>query len=452
MNIAGRIGWAAYLAHHARRERSLPWWPPERLQALQDRRVHEIVAHAYATVGRYRRVMDERGLRPRDITTAADLAKLPLVGVRELSEDPDSFLSSTADRSGLLELTTTGTSGQAKRIRHDARAVFMAWAAGGRSRAVAASVPELRPGAPTVYLAPPQGTYARIRDYQRDRVPAALWRRAEPVSVSIDARHADLVAAINQIAPDTIVAFGRQLGSLYRRAHEANLPIHAPRLVWYGGDAMPDADRRLIEERFGIPVFSSYQSCEFLRIAFQCERRDGLHVSTDQVALRVVDADGRDVPPGTPGEAVVTGLVDRAAPLINFRLGDRVALATRACSCGRTLPRLASLDGRVEDLLVRRDGERVHESLVLPRLYRVPGLSGVAVVQRTLGRIDAEVVVSPGFEPGATIAETGIALRELAGDAADLEIRVVPVERIAAGPGGKIRAVTSLVDRDPDPG
>ena len=97
---------------------------------------------------------------------------------------------------------------------------------------------------------------------------------------------------------------------------------------------------------------------------------------------------------GTPGEVVISNLVNRATVLLNYRLGDRVAVASDPCACGRTLPVLASLDGRSEDLLVRADGERVHESLVLRRLYGVPGLSNVEVVQLEFSPVTVTSVVN----------------------------------------------------------
>ncbi len=449
MDLICKAYWSAFTAWHARRERTLPWWPAGRLAALQDRRVRDIVAHAYATVPHYRETMRALGLIPADVVCAADLAKLPPVGGAELAAAPERFLSTAHAGGNTLLLTTTGTTGHFKQIHHDPAAVFAALAAGGRHRTVASSVPPstTRPhgGARQLVIAPPAGTNALIRDYHRAHLLPMPVGRFEPAFLPLDRPFVDLVAAINASRPDTIVSFGRFVGYLYRRAMEANVAIHRPRLIWYGGDAMPEADRRLIEERHGIPVFSSYQSCEFLRIAFQCERREGHHVSTDHVVLRVVDPEGRDVPAGTPGEVVITNLVNRATVLINFRLGDRVTLGGRPCACGRTLPLISALDGRSEDLLLRADGERVHESVVLRRLYDVPGLSNVAVVQQALARIDARVVVAPGADAAATAASLRGALSELLGRPGDLQTDISVVDDIPAGPGGKFRAVTCRV-------
>jgi len=445
IDLLSKARWSAIAAWHGRHERTLPWWPAERLAALQDRRARAIVAHAYATVPYYRDAMHSRGLRPADFRTAADLAKLPLVGGAELAAAPERFLSSEFVGEDTLLLDTTGTTGHYKQIRHDPNAVVAALAAGGRRRAVTASAPGPRRRGRPLVIVPPKGTNAAVRDYHRAHLLAALTSRFEPDFLSFDRPFAELVAEINRLEPDTIVTFGRFAGYLYRRAMDAGIAIHAPRLIWYGGDTMAGADRRLIEERLGVPVYSSYQSCEFLRIAFQCERREGFHVFIDHVALRVVDDAGRDAAPGTPGEVVISNLVNRATVLLNYRLGDRVALASEPCACGRTLPVLSALDGRSEDLLLRADGERVHESLVLRRLYGVPGLSNVEVVQHAPDRLEANVVVARGADAARTVAELRGALGELLGHPAGLDVGVSVVDEIRAGPGGKFRAVTCRV-------
>lgn len=103
---------------------------------------------------------------------------------------------------------------------------------------------------------------------------------------------------------------------------------------------MPDADLRLIEQDMGIPVFSFYLSVEAPRIPFHCEQRRGHHIFADHVAARVVDEKGNSLPPGVPGEIVISNLTNRAPVLLNYRQGDTVTLGGEPCPCGRSLPTL----------------------------------------------------------------------------------------------------------------
>ena len=438
-----RVRWSAVTAWCGRHEHTLPWWPPARLAALRDRRLRAMVRHAYTTVPHYRETMRAHGLAPADIATAADLAKLPLVDDRELAEAPERFLSSRYAGRDTLLLTTTGTSGHYKEIHHDPAAVCAALAGGARMRAVVVALAGHGGRLRELAIAPPQGTLVAVREYHRTHLLAALADHAPVDVVSLDQPVAVLIAQINARAPEVVGSFGRMIGRVFREAHARGLPIHRPCLVRYGGEPIAEADRRLIEEHYGVPVLSSYQSCEFLRIAHQCERRSGFHLYTDQVVVRTVDDAGRDVAPGEPGEAVVSSLVNRATVLLNYRLRDRLVLGAAPCPCGRTTPVIAAIDGRSDDMLVAADGEAVHESIVLRRLYGVPGLVRIAVTQFAVDRVEAKVVVAHGAERAAIAVAIRGALAHLLRHADARGIAVEVVADLPAGPGGKFRALVS---------
>ena len=55
------------------------WWPLEQIEELQSERLRRLITHAYEHVPYYRRVMDERGLRPTEIRSKADLRLLPVL-------------------------------------------------------------------------------------------------------------------------------------------------------------------------------------------------------------------------------------------------------------------------------------------------------------------------------------------------------------------------------------
>jgi phenylacetate-CoA ligase len=106
-----------------------------------------------------------------------------------------------------------------------------------------------------------------------------------------------------------------------------------------------------IEQVLGGTVHDVYRSAELSLVAGQCEHRAGLHVQSDHKLLEVVDAEGRRVPDGTPGEVVVTDLLNRVQPLVRYRLGDVAVMDPEPCVCGRPFPVLRTLAGRSNDVL-----------------------------------------------------------------------------------------------------
>jgi phenylacetate-CoA ligase len=247
---------------------------------------------------------------------------------------------------------------------------------------------------------------------------------------------------MNEFRPDVLHGYGSYLGALLRWIHTRGLSFHRPKVVTYGADCMPDSDRRLIEVELGIPVFSFYQSVEALRIAFQCEQRRGLHIFSDHVAVRVVDTGGNALPPGVPGEVVISNLTNRATVLLNYRQGDVAAIGVEPCPCGRILPTLDGIQGRQDDLVKLADGSVAHPLALLAVLQRVPGVVQVQLVQEETRSFHLRAVCAPEAGWKAISEQLETAMRSVLG--ADILLRAEPCELIPPGPSGKVRAVVSL--------
>ena len=235
---------------------------------------------------------------------------------------------------------------------------------------------------------------------------------------------------------------GLHRGGVSVRVREQPRSVPAQgRPVW--GDTLPPPEKRLLEERYGITVLSAFQACEALNIAFQCEEGKGFHISLDQVAVRVVDSDGRDVVPGVSGNLVISNLTNRATVLLNYRLGDRVTLGTGPCPCGRTLPMIETLDGRSEDLILRPGGELAHESVILSQLYDAPGLLLLQLEQLAMQEFVLRVVSRRDVEWTETERYLDRTLRAVLGDVDTLSLTIERVDDIPLEPSGKFKAIRS---------
>ena len=87
-------------------------WSPEQVQAWQEEKLHALMEHVYNHTKYYRRIMDERGLKPGDIRAAEDLKKLPIINKEiayaHFDEIVPDNLASILHRKG----KTGGTTGQ----------------------------------------------------------------------------------------------------------------------------------------------------------------------------------------------------------------------------------------------------------------------------------------------------------------------------------------------------
>src|SRR5437879_1270152 len=189
-----------------------------------------------------------------------------------------------------------------------------------------------------------------------------------------------------------------------------------------------------IAAAFGCPVRETYGMSETVAWASECERGT-LHL-WPEVGLIEVLADGRVTAPGEFGEFICTGLLNADFPLIRCRLGDagRLAPSGALCACGRTLPALAAVHGRTNDLLLTRDGRRV--AWFNPVWYGLPVRQG-QIVQEGLDRVR----VRYRRAAGGGDASRRLIVQRVQERVGDVHVVLEEVPEIARGAHGKFRAV-----------
>jgi len=332
------------------RERAVPFLPPEQIQRIQQRRLRAILRHAFETVPFYRQIAHERRLRVEDFSTAADLAMLPLVDGVFVAQNGPLFASTRYDDSSRLELVTSGTSHVCKRIYWDCDSIRYRVAINGRDQVVVSRLLGRRWGWTQLVLIGRTSSIYEVLGFWNAhtlRPPGPARRHLANVEDPLD----ETLGRINALRPDAVYSYGSYADELFRYIQDRHLRIALPRIWIYGGDMLSEAGRELIENTFGCTVCSTYHATETGRIGFQCERREGFHLNIDYCPVRVVDESGRTAEPGLPGEVVVSNLYNRAMVLLNYRLGDRAVLAGKPCPCGRHLPTLEILQGRMLDMI-----------------------------------------------------------------------------------------------------
>jgi phenylacetate-CoA ligase len=139
-------------------------------------------------------------------------------------------------------------------------------------------------------------------------------------------------------------------------------PVRAVIVAGEPGGSIP-ATRQRIETGWGARLSDHNGMTETGPLGIECqEAPGGLHLLETACVAEVIDPAGRRVPPGTPGELVITSLFRPDSPLIRYRTGDLVCVDPRPCACGRTLVRLdGGIRGRVDDMIVIR-GNNFHPS------------------------------------------------------------------------------------------
>jgi phenylacetate-coenzyme A ligase PaaK-like adenylate-forming protein len=113
-------------------------------------------------------------------------------------------------------------------------------------------------------------------------------------------------------------------------------------------DHVPQAIKRVIEERFACQVYNHYGMTEMgLGGGVDCEARRGYHLREADLLFEIIDPKtGGVLPDGECGEVVFTTLTRRGMPLIRYRTGDVSRFIPGPCSCGTRLKTLEPVTQR----------------------------------------------------------------------------------------------------------
>jgi phenylacetate-CoA ligase len=419
-------------------------WSVDQMQAHVDEGLRSLLKHCLNSVPYYREVWRAQGIEEGDLArmTQADLGRLPSTPKEALRTKPEAFVADNAARRGVVRQTTSGSTGTPTTIfatRANVRqfnAVREARSFGWAGASI--RLPRATVGARVIVAAgDDEGPFHRYNAGEKQVYFSALHISAANLPKYLD--------GFEQHRPLVLTGMAHSYFLLAQLMLQAGARLsYSPRAAILGSERLSAHMRDTIRKAFRTRVFEEYGSVENCVLATQCEH-GRLHLSPDLGVLQVVDAQGHEVTPGTPGRFLCTGLLNLVQPLVRYEIGDLGTLADAGgCACGRNqFPVLAALDGRENDALVMTDGRLVATGDEI--FSGVENVIEGQIVQEDLEQFTVRVVPAPGFGAREELELTE-ALRKRLGRVAVSVERVEELERTRSG---KFRPVISrLKSRD----
>jgi phenylacetate-CoA ligase len=248
---------------------------------------------------------------------------------------------------------------------------------------------------------------------------------------------------LQRVKPRMLWGYASSLHEFARAVEQHGWDVPAPVAISSTAAPLTAHQSADIERILGAPVYETYRAAELSLIAGQCEKRRGMHIQADHKLLEIVDEDGRRVPDGEPGEIVVTDLLNRAQPILRYRLGDVGVIDTEPCACGRPFPVLKSLLGRSNDVLRTPTG-LVSIYSFASAFSKDPAISQYQIHQMADYSLVLKVVPS---SDDVTLVDLNSALRVLAGEfKGELQVSAELVPRIEHVRGKQKSIVSHLPD------
>ena len=346
---------------------AMDYLPLSQLRDLQFQRLRAMVQRAYDRVALFRQRMDAHSLKPADLVTLDDIAKLPFTVKTDLRDTYPFGLFASPLAEIVRFHASTGTTGKPIVVAYTqedlddwAQVMLRSFAACGVHRG------------DIVQNAYGYGLFTGGLGAHYGA--EALGASVIPISGGNTDRQ---VMVLRDFGATAICCTPSYFLHLIERAaglgvNLKDLPLRAG---IFGAEPWTESMRQRIEAESGIKAYDIYGLSEIIGpgVAMECLHQAGPHIFEDMFYPEIIDPETCELlPEGAEGELVLTTLCKRAMPMIRYRTRDITSLDSEPCACGRTLRRIRRIGRRSDDMLIIR-GVNVYPSQIESALLAVEG-------------------------------------------------------------------------------
>ena len=358
------------------------WLPPEELEELQNKRLQIIIKHAYDNVPYYRRIFDERGLKPEDIQTKEDLKLLPVLTKDDVRKNFKELCAKDFQKYNPVQSSTAGSTGEPLLFYRDAQESAIEQAFVWRHWNWAGVTPECK---------------------------IFILRGSRPRKGLMEHKGKEIVLSAYDLSNETMSMYVEEMRK-YKKWVLRAYPMCAYLLAQFiahnniegvksvsvitSSETLFEFQRTAIEKQFGCRVFDWYGLGEHVCAIGQCEC-GSYHINSEYGIVELLPMDGLKE---NQREIVATGLNNFSMPLIRYRTEDIAEISNiKSCPCGRGLPIVKSITGRSRDVIITEDGRFLTTGLIVEDIDKIQSIKEWQVIQETTTHYVVNIVGYSSF-------------------------------------------------------
>jgi phenylacetate-CoA ligase len=381
--------------------------------------LRQLVKRVYGNSLFYHDKLSAAGLKPEDVQTFDDFARIPFTVKQELRQHPIEYMRAAPEEEIVRIHASSGTTGKPTIIPYtkndvDAFTDMMArcLSFAGVSRG------------DRVQITPGYGLWTAGIGFQSgtERIGAM----AIPMGPGNTEKQLEMMLDLKATVIIGTASYGLFLAEeIARRNLREQVFL---RTGVFGSERWGEKMRQRISSILNIDTFDIYGLTEIYGpgIGIDCSRHCGIHYWNDYVYFEIVDPDtGEVLPVGEKGELVITTLSKEGLPLLRYRTRDITRLLPQACSCGSPYPMIDRILGRSDEAF-KVKGVLVFPGQIDAALKNTPGAGSeyqvVLTRQEGRDRILLRVEGEEQADPVATAAACRRNVKRVIGILADVEI------------------------------
>ena len=362
-------------------------WSRPRLEEYRDGKLRDLIAHCYDRVPYYRKVMDDRGLKPSDITSAKELYKLPVLTKDIVRRRAAELLAKDVGRMATSWTMTGGTTGEPMRICKNQECA--AWSGMCYERGLSWAGKGVNE--PVVQLF--GGSLGFESSTFTSRMGKLLARDLYIPAFEMNAATiGDFIERIERSRCRFVIGYASAIYRLAVLAKESNRKLEFAAVFPTAELMLPDWEE-VISETFQCAVLPYYGCGEVNSLGFSAPGRDDYLIPEEHALIEILKADDDHDLSGS-GQFLVTDLDNYAMPVLRYANGDAGKIGPPDGAA--PFARIERLDGRYNSLLMTDRGELI-SGVIGTHIFRLTSsIKTYRIFQEEPLRIVVKVVPKSG--------------------------------------------------------
>jgi phenylacetate-coenzyme A ligase PaaK-like adenylate-forming protein len=359
---------------------------PKKVEATAQRRLRFILNEAYRKVPFYSKRFRSKGITLDDVKNTDDLSKLPILTRKNVQDNWEQMLNQDFRPNECFLKTTSGSTGEQVVCLFDPKGWYHLEGIALRGQFRGGLKLGHKVSIVTSHSIARNGFYKILSRIGRLRYASVF----DDVPTTLSSLHS--------FGPHVLKTYP----SFLRAATETSETFHCP-LIFSMSEVLDQAVREHVETVFDARIIDLYGAVEFTSIAWECNVSSLYHLDADAVVVEAVKLDS-DIPanPGEPARILVTGLLNRAMPLIRYDIGDIAVLTDDECSCGVKLPLMSRIEGRRVDCIRLPSGRLISPYILTEWIRELVGIRQYQIIQEERNRIVVKIVPRHDFDEKLT--------------------------------------------------
>lgn len=345
------------IPEYLRQIKQYEYMSKEDIKKLTNRKLKKLLLHAYSNVPYYREILDQAGLIDKGEVRLENFSRIPFLTREIIRKEQKNLYSKDYKTRKPYGNTSGGSTGEPVRFIQDKEydewniankiyyKMFGGQGVGDKEFRLWGSERDLLKGKEKFPI--------KLKNWLYNRTELNAFKMTEE-SMAV------FVNKINRTKPTWIEAYVQPMYEFAKFIKNNNLKIYSPKGVLTSAGTLFPEIKDLIEEVFACKTFNRYGTREVGDVACNCKKQEGLHLSTWNSYIEILNDKMTPTEPGKIGKVYVTTLNNYSMPLIRYNIGDMAITGrNQKCSCGRGTPIIEKVVGRHMEVFKTKRGKIV---------------------------------------------------------------------------------------------